>query len=80
MSDLTYARTHWVDDTVPAINALNLNNIEKGIDDATNSLNAKVSSEVTEAGASRVPNMVWMTQLSYDNLTPIDDTLYIIVE
>ena len=31
-----YSPTEWVDDSVPAINSVNLNHIEKGINDVTN--------------------------------------------
>ncbi len=33
-----YNETAWVNDTAPAINAVNLNNIEKGIFDATEAI------------------------------------------
>ncbi len=35
-----YNETAWVNDTAPAINAENLNNIEKGIFDATEAIQA----------------------------------------
>lgn len=33
---MAYTRTNWINDQLPAINAENLNNIEKGIEDAHN--------------------------------------------
>ena len=36
---MSYNRTLWVNDQLPAINAENLNNIEKGIEDAHNFIN-----------------------------------------
>mgnify|MGYP001078840659 CR=1 FL=1 len=36
---MTYAKTAWINDAVPAINASNLNNIETGIDEVTSVVN-----------------------------------------
>ena len=36
MACIPYTKTDWVNGTAPAINADNLNNIERGIEDVTN--------------------------------------------
>jgi len=84
-----YVPTDWVNNTTPAINESNLNKIETAIDvnrDFLISLgtvpaggfDSKVSNVLEETGAFKVINMVYMTQASYDALTPVTTTLYVI--
>ena len=84
-----YVQTDWVNNTTPAINEDNLNHIEEGIGHANTALiemgdipvggfSEKVGNVLEETGAFKVVNMVYMTQASYDALTPIASTLYVI--
>jgi hypothetical protein len=83
-----YVPTEWVNGTLPAINATNLNHIEEGIDlvtDAVINLESTLPEDadlVHTIPASTieksVPNMVWMTQSDYESITPDPNTLYII--
>jgi len=84
-----YIKTEWVNNTTPAINEENLNKIEEALDtnrDAIisigdipgNGFDDKVSNILQETGAFKVINMVYMTQASYDAITPITTTLYVI--
>ena len=46
-----------------------------------NNINTKVSSVTTaDPNSHRISNMVSLTQTDYDNLTPVADTLYVIIE
>jgi len=77
-----YVPTVWVNETAPSIDSTNLNHIEQGIQDVTAEVivltNTKVGSLTGEPGTSSVPNLVRCTQESYDDLTPIPDTLYFV--
>ena len=84
-----YVPTDWVNGTTPAINEVNLNHMEQGIDENRNALiqlgdipaggfDDKVSNILQETGANKVVNLVYMTQADYDALTPITTTLYVI--
>ena len=84
-----YVKTDWVNNTTPAINEANLNKIETAIDvnrDALigigdipgNGFDDKVGNVLEETGAFKVINMVYMTQESYDALSPVTTTLYVI--
>lgn len=49
MSLLAYAKTTWVDDAAPPVNAANLNKLEQGIYDVTNEVIAQTPKYVTLA-------------------------------
>jgi len=86
-----YVPTTWVDDSVPAINALNLNKIEQGIDVATDAINEleqqipedpTVVGEITMFGGATSPsgwfecNGVALNRVTYSALFTIIGTRY----
>ena len=84
-----YIPTEWVNGTTPAINELHLNKIEDALqknrdqliligDVPGNGFTDKVSNITEETGSFKVVNMVYMTQASYDALSPVATTLYVI--
>ncbi len=84
-----YVPTDWVNGTTPAINEANLNKIEDALKTnrdglisigpiPPNGFDDKVNTIPEETGAFKLFNMVYMTQASYDALSPVTDTLYVI--
>ncbi len=84
-----YIPTNWVNGTTPAINESNLNKIEAALkadrdllieigDVPSGGFTDKVSNVIEESGAYKVVNMVYMTQATYDGITPKTTTLYVI--
>jgi hypothetical protein len=89
MALVEYITTDWINGTTPAINEDNLNHLEIGVKEVTDEVlsigvippggfNDKVSNITANPGENGIVTLVWCTQATYDAITPVSSTLYVI--
>ena len=76
----TYIPSKWQNNQAPAINDVNLDHMEAGIESAHVEIEDRVITKAVAQGEAVIPKIIAISESDYNLITPISNTLYIITE